>query len=901
MTTLFYRCLSALLILCLFFDTPAQSYPLHRAKLIQGIEFSGIPSVDEVLLKEVTHLEVGQPFNEEKLEYAKQNLRKWGIFKTVEAEIRTTPKGVMIQFKLEAGSTIRDVVIRGNYPFLETKIKRAVILHSGDLYYPEKVPEQIDRLLQFYEKQGYFNSTVFIEEEYFEKTGKVDIKIRIQKGITYRLSDIEIEGPKELNHKRFRNILFTYVRYKPEQLKKDLEKIKVKLAHDGYVRARVKLLDVQFNHETKKVAVKIGIYPGKKVYIAWKGNEKLKNFQLKKALTLDEDEDYDEYALTHTQSKLISLYKGFGFTQPTIEYRKENLSDNEVLVTFVIQEGPQEIIKQIDFTGNQAVSDKTLRKQMITQEEGILAKKYFIEPVFNQDLISVENFLKNNGYLEAKINEWRKEWNRYKDKVLLTVDLSEGTLNLVEKISFETESEAPSESVKKQLLTQSGQYFSYLKLESDVRSLLIDYSNRGYPYAQAKTELHAISPQKWEVVFKIEPGFKVNIGKILFVGNIKTRNSLIQKNLYLKEGEVFSAEKLEDSQNALRRLNIFNAVSIQTLGLTDQQAKVHLVVRMEEKKTQQIDFGLGYDTDTGFTSKLIYQKNNLFGIAKNLRFAAIGGEQLQKGELTYIDPRLFGTGLQFVSGIFAQREDRPSFEDTKFGGSLALLYDLTHSLTAFTQLRFENINFNESETDLALLGDSARDRNLLSLEIGSTFDRRDNFGDPHKGYYLSAITKLTNDFNQVGLGFVKLTTQAGVWYSPFSRLTIANALRLSYLHQFSSESIPANELLYLGGDDTLRGFGRDAVNPAGGKLSLVHNLELQFRLVNKFQLVGFLDSGTLTNNFDEISSQSFRHSAGIGFRYVTPIGPIRLDYGFILDKNPGESPRRLHFTFGYFF
>jgi outer membrane protein insertion porin family len=116
-----------------------------------------------------------------------------------------------------------------------------------------------------------------------------------------------------------------------------------------------------------------------------------------------------------------------------------------------------------------------------------------------------------------------------------------------------------------------------------------------------------------------------------------------------------------------------------------------------------------------------------------------------------------------------------------------------------------------------------------------------------------------------------------------------------------STSVPVDDRLYLGGDDTVRGFEQDSLLPTGGLFSMVYNFEMQFNLFNNFQVVGFLDNGVVVNSMDQISLSTLRHSAGPGIRYLTPVGPIRLEYGIKLDPLPGESFGRLHFSFGYFF
>jgi outer membrane protein insertion porin family len=387
---------------------------------------------------------------------------------------------------------------------------------------------------------------------------------------------------------------------------------------------------------------------------------------------------------------------------------------------------------------------------------------------------------------------------------------------------------------------------------------------------------------------------------------VRTKASTIAAALRFKEGDLFNPQKILESQTPLRKLNVFDAVSLETLGLKGKEDVVHVVVRMEERKHKLIDLGLTYDTDTGFKAKITLARLNLLGRAKEFDFKVTGGNQFDRAEFGYIDPRFFGSDWQFLTNVFVQFERRPFFQDFQGGGSVGVLRDITRQLSILTRYEFVRTDFVESKTNFALLSpdQGTQDNTLGKLQFNVTYDKRDNFGDPRSGYYLGGLENFETQFQgQGGLSnFFKLNARFGYWYSPFRRFTIANALRIGWIIPLHSDDIiPTQELYFLGGDDTIRGFKEDAVNPAGGKLAIVYNLELQMRLFKGFELVGFTDMGSDTNSFSEINLGTIRNSAGAGIRYVTPVGPIRLDYGIILDRESGENFGRLHFTFGFFF
>jgi outer membrane protein insertion porin family len=857
---------------------------------------------------DVIRIKEGDEFSQDRLANAIEDLRKWGVFKNVEVLVKHEGNNVTLIFQLEDAFIIKDIKLRGNYPLLEKRVHRAIFLTTGDIYNQEKLPEQIARLIEFYEKEGYKNTTVFIETQKNLEERTVTLKIKIQKGKEFGIGEITIQGNTLFMDSRLRNeIRHLLGGYKPARFKKDLEAIKQLYRKHGYPRAKVKATEIDFNEKTHKVDITLEIHEGKKVEIQFTGNDHQFADQLRKVVSVEETGDYDEFELEHSRQQLISHYRSLGYEETQVSFETKEVDKNHVLVLFHIIEGPKRVIKSIDFEGNKAFSDKKLKKLMLTKEHSIGERGAFIEELFKQDLETIESFYQKNGFIEAKVEDWKRSLIETQDKYRIEIDLKEGIQTLVDQLTFEGLKRFKPEELKKFLLVKEGAPYSMSRLEEDVRALLIYYSNHGYPYAEAKTDVEETAPHKVAIRYHLIEGPEVRIGKILLVGNFLTKKSAIYEALRFKEGGLFDPKKILQSQTNLRKLGILDALSIETLGLKGKEKIVHIVIRMEEKKNRIIDLGFSYDTDTSFKVKLTYSRLNLWGRAKHLDLKLTAGFELNRGELAYVDPRFFGSDWQFLIDPFIQFEKRTFFEDFQAGGSAALLRDLSRRLSLLIRYTFTRTDFVESKTDFSLftpednITTGNADNTTGKLQFSLTYDKRDNFGDPRSGIYAIGLVNFVTLFQGGVSHFFKLGERFGYWWSPFHRFTVANALRIDSIISLPNAVIPIQELIFLGGDDTVRGFKEDALNPSGGKLGIVHNLELQMRLIKGFEAVGFLDTGSLTNSVGEISLGSIRNSVGFGIRYITPVGPIRLDYGIILDPQPGDNFGRLHFTFGYFF
>jgi outer membrane protein insertion porin family len=860
--------------------------------------------MDEDLVRAVTAWETGETFTREKLENTINDLKDWGVFSEAEVLVEFEGNEVSLTYELKEGFIIKDVTIKGNYPLLDSVVRRALFLNAGQVYDPAKLPEQVDRLDKLYDKEGYFQSTVFAIEEYNEAKREVTLNFKIQKGQTYRTRNINIEGNTGLKPKKIRGIIYTFSHYKPRALKKNLEKIQNLYKKKGWVRARVRLAGESYDYDAHKVDLDIAVRQGKRVFVRFLGNDHFMTRVLRKQITVFEDGDFDDYELEASAKRLTQFYQARGYENALVTFEREKLDEENVLVTFNIQEGQQTRVKKIEFSGNTQITDEDLRKIMLSREEGMFEKGYFLKPLVDQDMKLLDDYFQKEGYLDSSVSSWEKEYNEFGDKTILTVNIVEKPRALVNELEVKGLDGAEEKEILPDLILQPGLPYSPSKLEQDVILLQLRLSNVGYPYAEVKSHAENVRDNLWDVSLTVDKGEKVKIGNVLFVGNSLTKEGTIRRNLRFKQGDDFSAQKILQSQINLRRLGIFDGVAIEPLGLANKEKTIHPVVRVQEKKSKIVDLQLGYSTDTGFEGKVVFNKLNMWGSGKNGNIKLQAGQEISRFEVNYIDPRLMGSGLQLVIGAFTGLERRPFFQNFSAGAFSTLYKDLTTFLSAFGRLQFEYVNFDETNTVIDVLRppQAVQDRTRLKTTLGTIYDRRDNFGRPTAGYYLSGNVTLTDQFIQRSGNYFTLQGSSAYWYTPFSRVTLANILRMAKIFPVpGSTSVPVDDRLYLGGDDTVRGFEQDSLLPTGGLFSMVYNFEMQFNLFNNFQVVGFLDNGVVVNSMDQISLSTLRHSAGPGIRYLTPVGPIRLEYGIKLDPLPGESFGRLHFSFGYFF
>ncbi|MCE9625016.1 MAG: hypothetical protein K8R69_06130, partial [Deltaproteobacteria bacterium] len=556
---------------------------------ILGIGFQGLNVYKEEVAQDIVGVDPGEVLTREKLENAINNLRNWGVFVTVEVLVEHDGGSVRLTFQVLEGFLIKDVTIHGNYPLLEGKVRRTLFLIPGQIYDKSKLPEQLDRLDRLYEQEGYFGTSVLAIEDYDETHREVTIEIKIQKGKTYRLRDIDIRGNTTLDPSRIRSIIFTFSHYKPRQLKKDLGKIKDIYRNKGFVRARVRLDGETYDYDTRKVDIDVGVKQGKRVFVSFEGNDHYFDKALRKQITIFEDGDFDDFEMQASQSKLVRFYKERGYEEVKVEVSREKLDSENYLVTFKILEGPQRVIKTIDFVGNQDVESGKLKEIIQTKEDSLGDNGYYLPALFEEDLKQIESYYKKEGWLDAKVANWDRSFNQFGDRIILTVTIDEKARARVQNLHIDGLPPERKQEAWEKLGCRPGEPYSPERLDEDIQYILLNLSNHGYPYARIDKQAVNTQGNLWDLRLDVDLGTHVTIGRVLFVGNALTKEKTLRRNLRFKEGSEFSAANIFQSQLNLRRLGAFDGVSIETLGLANKNSVINTVVRLQEKKTKIID------------------------------------------------------------------------------------------------------------------------------------------------------------------------------------------------------------------------------------------------------------------------------------------------------------------------
>jgi outer membrane protein insertion porin family len=662
--------------------------------------------------------------------------------------------------------------------------------------------------------------------------------------------------------------------------------------------------------------------PGKIIIFTVKEKQTIRRIMIKSSLTIfDEKDILDELTIRRGSilninkiqnniDRIESLYKEKNYHNVRADYEIVERDNNQADLIFRIEEGKKIRVKHILFSGNNAFKDKELKskKVMKTREKGffswITGSGDLKREVLNEDVARITAFYHNQGYVRARIGEPKVEFKE--DYIEITLKINEGPQFKVGKVDLEGDFLIPKEKLLEKLKIQKEEYYSRQIVRGDILLLTDLYADQGYAYADVSPRISEDSEQLIvNITYVIKKGKQVYFEEIIITGNRKTRDKVIRRQLRVYEQELFSGRRLKRSVRNLHRLDYFKDVKVNTAkGNADD--KMILKIDVEEKSTGAFTFGGGYsNTEKLFIMASISQKN-LFGRGQILDLRANWGDETRKYSINFVEPWLFDIPLSAGFKIYNWDSDFDEYEKDSVGGVLRLgypIFDFTRLSVAFSRdvSQIEVILAGELPQSIQELVDEfGEEEDIITSSVTTnlSYDSRNRAFSPTEGQ----DHRLTVEYAGFGgdIQFVKSIGELG-WYLPLVEgLTGLIHAKGGYGREGSGGVWPDYERFFLGGINSLRGFDEDDLSPKdengneiGGDKFVQFNFELIFPLIRNAGLDGvvFIDTGNVEAEDARLDLGGLRTSTGFEFRWNSPIGPIRLAYGYILDPQPTDQNR----------
>jgi outer membrane protein insertion porin family len=839
-----------------------------------------------------------------------------GLFRDIRIESFPDAFGVKLVYTLVPITVVDRVVITGNHVMSATKLMDAIPGVEGRELREDKFPELRDTIATLYQSAGYYDTGVVFQAKKLKAPHRIALQIGLLEPKPTIISSLTFTGNTVLTDKQ----LLKVMENRPGRplrsnvlLDTDTPAIIEKYSKAGHPGAKAGPVAVSFREG--KASVVVTISEGPNVTVRFSGNDHVWDRTLRKQVLIWSEHDVSDAIMDSSADKIKNLYKDRGYANAKVEVKKTEGTGTLDLV-FGIQEGPRITLKEITISGNQHFSTKEIKAEMLLRESGWFTSKPFREDLLDKDLDYLADRYMNDGFLNTAV-EKKVEFQDNGTRAVVSMDIKEGEQTRVGQVGFEGNTVFTAEELLAMLGLRSGAPYNEHLTDEDRYHILSAYSNRGYLYARVEVE-KKIAEGTADIKYKISEDRLVSVGRIILRGNERTKEPVIMREVLVKPGDPYDYGKILASQQRIYRLGYFGQARFEPVRPGEKEYVKDLLLSVEERPAGAVEVGGGYgdlDRARGF-AEVSYR--NLWGSADYASLRVEGSTILKRAAFSYQQPWVLGYdvkgifGLEWSDSKRLNQDSREIYYQTRRASvsyGIEKTFDRLKASLTYQQEKVDNYNV---EPGAVLSPQDIGYVRVSSISPALVWDLRDDIFNPRKGALYGIVVKQAMNLLGSEADFTKVSVHSS-WYIPLSP-SIIGALSarvgMAWPHGETIE-VPLHERFYAGGSTTVRGYTQDSVGPSavnpdgtttptGGPSMAIFNVELRLNPSEGFGFVLFSDAGNVWN-YRTILLDDLRESYGVGIRYGTPVGPLRVDYGQKIHRRPGESAGEVHFNIGHTF
>ncbi|MGN6110915.1 MAG: outer membrane protein assembly factor BamA [Kofleriaceae bacterium] len=697
----------------------------------------------------------------------------------------------------------------------------------------------------------------------------------------------------------------------------------------------------------------------RKVLIA--GQHELGLDKINEVIDLELDAIVDVTKVKKNRDKIADLYVQKGFYLATVDWEIKPVNEAEVDVYFKVDEKAKVKIRDIQFIGNHDISDDQLRGAISTRRQDALSflndSGTYSQEAFERDLLLISAFYWDRGYANVKVGTPQLRLSRDKQYMYLSIPIDEGPVFTIGTVNFKGDLIGSAQKNLETIRLRQGVKFSRTMIAEDREKLSNYYQDQGYAYANVLPLTKVDLPNKRiNITFEVARGKRAYFERINIRGNSKTRDKVIRREMKISEGELFNNTNLEISKRRINALGFFENVVVSTKrGSSDEFVEVN--VEVTERPTGTFQIGAGFSSVENFIAQAQISQNNLFGRGQTLALQAQISSLRQLFLLRFVEPYFLDTQWTFAFDIYNQSRGFNSFNRNASGGTLTWGYPLSYEARAYLTYKLEDVSITQGSGGLATLGattvpiEAASVANLFrggitsSVRASLSWDSRNNRLFPTGGWYHTIFAEYASQYTGSENKFFRWGGFARHYRPLWGPFVLKLNAELGVVTSTDPLGVPISERYLVGGIYDIRGYAPRSLGPQlltqppgdvgaalgtlplGGNMQIIWNSEIEFPLFKKVGISGvvFFDMGNAYNLEDRYCSglqrknssipiqfdpcfrfpdsliKGIRKSVGFGFRWFSPIGPLRFEWGIPLDAQKGEDPLVFEFTIGNFF
>lgn len=673
--------------------------------------------------------------------------------------------------------------------------------------------------------------------------------------------------------------------------------------------------------------------------IEFEGNKKIKTERIEEILTLPSadlteifNQKFYPQKIKEDEEKIRELYHEDGYQNVVITSSLSPDTDapaEKVVLKYVIEEGKKAAVRKVIFEGNEAFSDDELRKKMATRKKGFLSfidgSGKYEETTLKTDLERVKFFYVDHGYIDVAVNDYTVEYRNGLD-VFITITLEEGAVYNISRVGVKGNFVYATEELTTLLTMKPGMPFSRTTIRNDILGITALYGKKGYltPISDNTDGKLLIDPEidvdrankQVALTYSIREGVPHTLARVTITGNEVTRDKVIRRELAVQEGDLLDRSALEKSQRDIFNLALFEDVKL-LLNDGEDANTVDLDIEVIERQTGSFNFGGGWSSVDKFVFSGDLAYANLFGLAHQITFSATLGSTTQLFNLNYTMPRFLDS--KYLVGIDAYKTDREydAYDSASVGGGLRFGRKLFKNLFGTLKYEYKEVDISDIEEDASnIIKESEGLSTTSSATLLLRYSSINNVLLPTKGMRTIMSGEYAGGFLGAENNFYKLDVTHNMYFPLYRDFALRLKGEVGYIEEFGdSDDVPISERFFAGGADTIRGYEERSVGPKdengdeiGGNAIALATAEVIIPVNKQLRLLAFIDAGNVVakgdiyGTDDLFDTSKYRAGAGVGIRLNTPLGLLRLDWGYKLDHQPEDKDNdEFHFGIGALF
>jgi outer membrane protein insertion porin family len=896
-------------------EAPAAPPPVPIVSTVTFQVASPYPLSYEELNGLVT-LRTGDPLTPEGVRESIRRLNTKSVFREVTAYTREEGGRVALLFFLGPIPYIAEIEVTGQKELSPSQIVAASRLKRGMVVGEKDLAEAEEAVRSYLARKGFTAGECTVHVSCSTVSGSGKVRIAVKEGAPAPVGSLAFPGASFFPAERIAGTLGVQVgkRFDYRRWDEGLARLRREYKEAGFLTVHVEE-SAPLCGEGGALCLQATVEEGRRYDVRWEGVREFAAEKLSKAAGLYESDEVTEGALLYDlRERVLAFYRERQYLQADVAVVLGEETAGKVPLTVTVREGKAGFVRAVRFEGNQGIPEATLLRQTIIRPRGtfhwITGSGKFSEEEWSQDLSAIVGYYQKEGYVRMRVagvdNVWEEDGG-----VTKVIRVEEGKRYRLREILFRGNDAFLRAELLALMRNREGAFVDYIGLERDQETIASKYRDSGFLDATVEGILDFDEGKDTVVArFAIAEGPRYRLGSVVVQGNLLTRATVVLRESTIRAGGFAGEADLLKFQQSVYGTGLYKSVRMQRVK-RPQERILDLVVDVEEAMFFDVEFGAGYGTETGIRGSVFAKERNLDGLGRSLSGQVMVGQKEQNYQLQMREPYALGNRWKWegvLTGSYLYQE-RPSFSLRAASLIAGINQKFLERSTVTLQYAFSRQDTFDVQPGAVISPEDQGKANIAGLQAFAVLDFRDDPFNPKRGVYLSGGAELANHLLGSQVNYWSLTGQTGYYLPVVRRNSLALSARAGAILPYSdTPEVPIQKRFFAGGRTTVRGFEQDTLGPLGpdgapigGNFQVILNAELRVPLQYGFLTAAFVDAGSVWLWKTPQYGFDLRETAGLGLRYITPVGPISVDYGWKLDRRPGESAGAAAFTIGAVF